>query len=215
MPRRLRTLPAPRHAEPRPPKGTEQHHERRLYGVHGQRKDDGLRLGYAIEHKHGFHGKMPRAGTVGGGHDDGNGAHDERDQRTGCTQMGSGVETEECEVVMEKVTAPDGKGEKNEQWHVAHVLHGDDSRPQTVEGVFHLIIYTQSAQDEEAQNDDRYGADNGHPPACFGKVGEYLVEAGACAVEEIGEDRQLPQKRDTRDDGHECGVDGSFGNHSA
>lgn len=130
-------------------------------------------------------------------------------------QMGSGVETEEREVVMEKVTAPDGKGEKNEQWHVAHVLHGNDSRPQTVEGVFHLIIYTQSAQDEEAQNDDRYGADNGHPPACFGKVGEYLVEAGACAVEEIGEDRQLPQKRDTRDDGHECGVDGPFGNHSA
>ena len=41
---------------------------------------EGLFISHAIEDEHGLDGKMPGAGTVGRGHDDGYGADDEGDE---------------------------------------------------------------------------------------------------------------------------------------
>ena len=45
-----------------------------------EHEKQGLLVGYAIEDEHGLDGKVPGAGTVGRGHDDGYGADDEGDE---------------------------------------------------------------------------------------------------------------------------------------
>ena len=51
-----------------------------LDGMDDEDEIEGLFISHAIEDEHGLDGKMPGAGTVGRGHDDGYGADDEGDE---------------------------------------------------------------------------------------------------------------------------------------
>ena len=93
--------------------------------------------------------------------------------------MGGGVEAEEGERVVQEVAGPNGDGEEDEERHVAYVLHRDDARPQADECLFHLIIYTQAAQENDDERECGKGANDGHPPADGGEMREDLVDASA------------------------------------
>ena len=88
---------------------------------------------------------MPRAGTVGGGHDDGNASHDKCDKCAGHAEVGCRLETEECEIIMQEIAAPDGHGEEDEQRNVLDLAKRHHALPYSADGVFHLIIYSELA----------------------------------------------------------------------
>ena len=80
--------------------------------MHDEYEEEGLFVLYAVEDEHGLDGEMPRAGTVGRGHDDGEVGYDERHEGTAEAEVGREVEAEEGEVVMQEVTYPDAYGEQ-------------------------------------------------------------------------------------------------------
>ena len=45
--------------------------KQRLDAMHDKGEEGGVRITYPLEHHHGDDGKMPRAGTIWGGHNDG------------------------------------------------------------------------------------------------------------------------------------------------
>ena len=83
---------------------------------------EGLGVGDAIEDEHRLDGEMPRAGTVGGGHDDSYRTNDERYEGTRQSEMRRKVEAEERQVVVNKVAQPDTYREEQEQRDVADIF---------------------------------------------------------------------------------------------
>ncbi len=170
---------------------------------------------YAIENEHGLHGEMPRASTVGCGHDNGYAANDEGDQRTGHAQLGCRLEAEECQVVMQEVASPDGEGEEQKQWHVAHLAKRGDALPDTGERVLHLIIYGELAQENPEEDAHGNEADDGDHPPRAGEAVDDAVETGARLVEERHEDGNLHEERSTGNQQDEHRVDGTLGDNGS
>ena len=114
--------------------------EERLDGMENQYEVECLVVLDTVEDEHRFHGEVPRAGTVRGGHDDGDGADDEDDHDGTQPKAARGREAEEGQVEVQEVAAPDGEGEEQEQPGAADVPQGDDSLPDASQGCLHLII---------------------------------------------------------------------------
>ena len=166
--------------------------EESLNGMHDEHEVEGLIACYAIEDKHRLHGKMPGAGTIGCRYDDSHGPNDEGHQGTSRTKVGGSGKTKEGEIIMQEVAHPDANGEEDEERHVLHIAHGDDARPQSDKGIFHLIIYRQLLNDEPQQYNDSDATDSCHPQSCRGEMGEYLVNASTRAREEVVKNGKLP-----------------------
>ena len=64
-----------RHRECNPCIYTQCQHKQSLYGMHDKYKVKGVRLGYAVENKHGFYSEMPWPCAVRSGHNHRNAAH--------------------------------------------------------------------------------------------------------------------------------------------
>ena len=129
-----------------PPIDAQQDDQHGLHGVYDEHEIQGVRVGHAVENEHSLHGKMPRAGPVGRGHDHGYAAHDERDEGARHAQVCRGVEAEEREVVVQEVAQPYSQGEKDEQRHVLDAAQRQHSLPNSAEGSFHLVVDAQSPQ---------------------------------------------------------------------
>ena len=183
--------------------------------MHDKDEIEGLLVGDTIEDEHRLDGEVPGACTVGGGHDDGDGAYDERDKGAGEPEVGGGVEAEEGEVVVDEVTAPDGEGVEDEEGLVAHAAQRHHSLPDASEGGAYLIIYAEAAQQEMEEHQGGDGAHGGDEVAGEGEAGEDGVDAGAGLLEEGAEDGHLAQQHHGGDKEHEEGVDGALGDHGA
>ena len=171
---------------------TQEDDEEGLNGMHDEHEVEGLIACYAIEDKHRLHSKMPGAGTIRSGHNNGHGAYDKGHQGTSGAKVGGSSEAEESEIIMQEVAHPDANGEEDEERHILHIAHGDDARPQPDKGIFHLIIYRQLPNDEPQQHNNSDATDSCHPQSCRGEMGEYLVNASTRATEEVVEDGELP-----------------------
>ena len=193
----------------------EQDHEEGLQGVDDKHEIKGLLVGYTIEDEHGLDSEMPGTGTVGGGYDDGYGAYDEGDQGTGETETGSTLETEEREVVMDEITAPDGKGVEQEQGLVTHAAQRHHALPDATERGAHLVVDAETAQQEMEQDEGSNATDGSDEVTGKGEAGQDGVETGSCLLEEGAEDGHLPQQGGEGDEEYEEGVDGALGDHGA
>ena len=108
-------------AQCRPSPDAEQDDKHGLYGVDDEDKEKGVVVDHSVENEHRLDSKVPWTGSVGRRHHHGNASHNESHHGTTDAKMAGEIEAEECEIVVEKITAPDGKGENDEQWHVSHI----------------------------------------------------------------------------------------------
>ena len=90
--------------------------------MHDQYKVERVLVDHAIKYQHGLHSEMPRTSTIGGRHDDGNGSDNEGHHRTGQSQVFCKVEAEECQVIVQEITAPDAYRVEDEQRQVLDIL---------------------------------------------------------------------------------------------
>ena len=176
---------------------------------------EGLLVGHAVEDEHRLHGEVPGTGTVGRGHDDGDGAHDEGDQGTRETQVGGEVEAEESEVVMEEVAEPDAHGHEHEQRQAAHALQRDDALPDATQRSLYLIIYRKVAQKQMEQHAHGQQTDGGDDPSGPGEAAQDAADVRARLAEESAEGAHLQQQRGADDSEHEQHVDHALGDHRA
>ena len=187
---------APRKCQRNPRKDTQKHHQQRLNRVDNQHEIERIGLAYAVENQHRFHGEMPRSGTIRRGHDDGETADDECRHRTADTQRFHCVKTEECQVVMQEITAPNRHRIEHEQRNVPHVPQRHDALPNARQRLPHLIIYRglrrarpflrHSRHEKPRQNDDGDEANRRDNPSRQRESVENCVEARARFLEKRG-----------------------------
>ena len=79
---------------------TEGDDEHRLHCMYDKYEIECVFIDDAIENQHGLDGEVPGTCSVGGGHDDGDGAYYKRYQRTGQSKMLRSLEAEEGQVIM-------------------------------------------------------------------------------------------------------------------
>ena len=130
-----------------------EHHDfKRLDGVDDEGKHDGRLFGYAIKHEHGLDGKMPRTGTVRGGHKHGKGADTEDEEGLRRIDRRSEVETKEGYVEMQEIATPNSQRPEQVKRQIADITQRDDAGPKIAQNVFSLRKQLKPPHQQPKQN---------------------------------------------------------------
>ena len=132
-----------------PPYQAEEDDEQGLDGVDDEGEERGVGGGDAIEHHHGDDGKVPRTGTVGGGHQNGKGSGNEHHKTGSYRKLRGEAEAEEGEVEMEVVTEPDTQRVGYKEGHTAYTPEGEDTLPHIEHDTLDPLVEAEHTQQVE------------------------------------------------------------------
>ena len=189
--------------------------EQRLDAVDKEGEEGGIGRRNAVEHHHGDDGKMPGAGTVGRGDDDGKRAcHEHHQPRLYAERRGEG-EAVEREVEMEEVAEPHQHRVEQEEGDAAHTAKGHDALPHVENHATHALEERKHAHQPDQHHDHTHHAEQGDVEPGGGEEMDQRRDLGARLAEKGDEDGKLEQQGGTRDEQDAEGIDQAFGDHRA